>query len=265
MIWMKTMHQRNFKSINGAKRSRIRWKYLAMAKNWLGERRHRFLGCWFHPITPRFHRGTKGSPMGVLGSPSRLFLSEREREREVKKPLRGKFCLGGLNPQKLDISVSETGQSDLSWTTKNSYWGARNSDMPGSGLDMSRPPLWKPAWGPDMSDPWLSHWGIWLGWTCPGRGPDMSRKHPWNPAWEPVMLGWLRKRLRCQICLGSGPDMSGQSLWNPARRPDTSGLTQVFGGRIDFWYFALHQLTKCIPLPLLSIAKSSHDHIDQDG
>jgi hypothetical protein len=30
------------------------------------------------------------------------------------------------------------------------------------------------------------------------------------------------------------PDMSGQSLWNPARRPDMSGLTGVFGGRIDF-------------------------------
>jgi hypothetical protein len=28
--------------------------------------------------------------------------------------------------------------------------------------------------------------------------------------------------------------MSGQSLWNPARRLDMSGLTVVFGGRIDF-------------------------------
>jgi hypothetical protein len=29
-------------------------------------------------------------------------------------------------------------------------------------------------------------------------------------------------------------DMSGQSLWNPASGPDMSGLTGVFGGRIDF-------------------------------
>jgi hypothetical protein len=28
--------------------------------------------------------------------------------------------------------------------------------------------------------------------------------------------------------------MSGQSLWNLAMRPDMSGLTEVFGGRIDF-------------------------------
>jgi hypothetical protein len=31
-----------------------------------------------------------------------------------------------------------------------------------------------------------------------------------------------------------GPDMSGQSLWNPVRGVDMSGLTGVFGGRIDF-------------------------------
>jgi hypothetical protein len=29
------------------------------------------------------------------------------------------------------------------------------------------------------------------------------------------------------------PDMSSQSLLNPARGPDMSGLTGVFGGRID--------------------------------
>jgi hypothetical protein len=27
---------------------------------------------------------------------------------------------------------------------------------PGRGPDMSSQPLWKPAWGPDMSDPGLS-------------------------------------------------------------------------------------------------------------
>jgi hypothetical protein len=28
--------------------------------------------------------------------------------------------------------------------------------------------------------------------------------------------------------------MSGQSLWNPAKGPDTSDLTEDFGGKIDF-------------------------------
>jgi hypothetical protein len=28
--------------------------------------------------------------------------------------------------------------------------------------------------------------------------------------------------------------MSSQSLWNPAKRPDMSGLTGDFGGKIDF-------------------------------
>jgi hypothetical protein len=42
--------------------------------------------------------------------------------------------------------------------------------------------------------------------------------------------------------------MSGQSLWNPTRRPDMSGLTGVFSGRIDFCCFAFHQLTQCMPL-----------------
>jgi hypothetical protein len=30
------------------------------------------------------------------------------------------------------------------------------------------------------------------------------------------------------------PDMSNQSLWNPVRGSDMSGLTEVFGGRINF-------------------------------
>jgi hypothetical protein len=33
---------------------------------------------------------------------------------------------------------------------------------------------------------------------------------------------------------GRGLDMFGQSLWNPTRGPDMSGLTGVFGGRVDF-------------------------------
>jgi hypothetical protein len=97
------MHQRNFKSIHGAKRSRIRWKYLEMRKNRLGERRHRFLGR-FHPRTPRFHGGTKEMPMGVLGSPSQLFLCVWEREK-WEKWWRGKFCSRSLNSWKPDSPV----------------------------------------------------------------------------------------------------------------------------------------------------------------
>jgi hypothetical protein len=48
----------------------------------------------------------------------------------------------------------------------------------------------------------------------------VSGQSHWNPATE------LDKAER--------PYMSGQSLWNPARRPDMSGLTGGFGGRIDF-------------------------------
>jgi hypothetical protein len=42
--------------------------------------------------------------------------------------------------------------------------------------------------------------------------------------------------------------MSGQSPWNLARGLDMSGLTGVFGGRVDFSCFALHQLIQCVPL-----------------
>jgi hypothetical protein len=41
-------------------------------------------------------------------------------------------------------------------------------------------------------------------------------------------------RLRGRTCLAWGLDMSGHSLWNLARKPDMSGLTGVFGDRIDF-------------------------------
>jgi hypothetical protein len=39
------------------------------------------------------------------------------------------------------------------------------------------------------------------------------------------MRGWT--------CLAWGPDISAQSLWNLDRGLDMSGLTRVFGGRID--------------------------------
>jgi hypothetical protein len=59
-----------------------------------------------------------------------------------------------------------------------------------------------------------------LGRTYPGWGPDMSGQSHWNLATEPDKA--------------ERPDMSGQSLWNLAKRLDMSGLTGVFGGRIDF-------------------------------
>jgi hypothetical protein len=31
-----------------------------------------------------------------------------------------------------------------------------------------------------------------------------------------------------------GPDMFGKALWNSARGADMSGLTGIFGGRVDF-------------------------------
>jgi hypothetical protein len=45
-------------------------------------RRHRFLGSWFHPRAPRFHGGINKSPMGVLGSPPRLKLEKRRVRSE---------------------------------------------------------------------------------------------------------------------------------------------------------------------------------------
>jgi hypothetical protein len=46
---------------------------------------------------------------------------------------------------------------------------------------------------------------------------------------------WLTREKAERLDMsGLGPDMSGQSIWNPARGPDVSGLTGVFGGRIDF-------------------------------
>jgi hypothetical protein len=40
------------------------------------------------------------------------------------------------------------------------------------------------------------------------------------------------------------PDMSGQSLWNPVRRPDMSGLTGVFGGRINLRIYGRKDVSK---------------------
>jgi hypothetical protein len=51
----------------------------------------------------------------------------------------------------------------------------------GRVLDMSGQPLWNPAWGPDMSGPGLSRWGIGLGQTYPGWGSDMFGQSHWNP------------------------------------------------------------------------------------
>jgi hypothetical protein len=61
---------------------------LEMRKNRLG---NGDTGSWGVDFTQELQdsRGTKGSPMGVLRSPSRLFLREREKEREVRKMVKG--------------------------------------------------------------------------------------------------------------------------------------------------------------------------------
>jgi hypothetical protein len=50
-----------------------------------------------------------------------------------------------------------------------------------------------------------------------------------------VGYAWLtQEKAERPDMFGLGPDMSGQSIWNLARGPDMSGLTGVFGDRIDF-------------------------------
>jgi hypothetical protein len=180
MTWMKTMHQRNLKSIHEVKRSRIRWKYLKMGENQLGEQRHQFLGVDFTQELQdsmeepwNNQRGSWGRPHGCS------WVYERERSEKNREGVRSVL---GFKPWKPDSPVFETGHSSFSWTTKNSCWGARN-------LNMSSPPLWNPAWGLDMSDLGLSHWAIWLGQTCLAWGLDMSGQSLWNPARGPNMFG----------------------------------------------------------------------------
>jgi hypothetical protein len=49
-------------------------KYLEMEK-WRGNRRHRFLGSWIHPRTPRIHGETKTSPPRSPRAFHQVFLS----------------------------------------------------------------------------------------------------------------------------------------------------------------------------------------------
>jgi hypothetical protein len=137
MIWMKTMHQRNFKSIHGAKRSRIRWKIPRDDKKPVGGTETLVLGELISPKNSKIPRRNQGIANGGFGVTLTVVL-EWEREK-WEKLWRCKFCPGGLNPQKPDSLVFKTGQSDLSWTTKNSRWGARNLDMSGSGVGHVQP------------------------------------------------------------------------------------------------------------------------------
>jgi hypothetical protein len=60
-----------------------------------------------------------------------------------------------------------------------------------------------------------------------GLGAGHVREMPLESGLE-VGYAWLT------LEKGEKPDMSGQSLWNLARGADMTGLTGVFGGRIDF-------------------------------
>jgi hypothetical protein len=160
-----------------------------------------------------------------------------------------------------------------------SRWGTvLGRTCPGWGPDIFGKCLWNLAWGLDMSGPRLSHWGIGLGRTCPRNASGIWLGDRICPVWDLVTeeLGYVRHvqvgartyaakvtrtrllsqiRLRGWTCLAWGSDMSGQSLWHSARMPDMSGLVGVFGGGIDFWCFALHQLTQCIPLDSMELLK----------
>jgi hypothetical protein len=108
----------------------------------------------------------------------------------------------------LSVQLSQRGMGAFySPLRESNCWGVRNPDMSGQ-------PLCKSAWGPDMSGPGLSRWGIKLDRTCPDWGPDMSRKYLWNPAWESDMSDPELSRWGIELdqtCPGWGPDMSGQS------------------------------------------------------
>jgi hypothetical protein len=70
------------------------------------------LGVLISPNNSKIPRRNQGIANGGLGVALTVVL-ECERGRS-EKTVKGKFCQGGLNPQKLDISVSKTGWSDLS-------------------------------------------------------------------------------------------------------------------------------------------------------
>jgi hypothetical protein len=53
-----------------------------------------------------------------------------------------------------------------------------------------------------------------------GSGVGHVRKSPLEPGYGG------------RICPGQRSDMSGKTHWNPASRPDMSGLTGDFGGRL---------------------------------
>jgi hypothetical protein len=79
MTWIKTMHQRNFKSIHGAKRSRIRWKYLEMRKIGWGNR-DTVLGELISPKNSKIPRRNQGITNGGLGVALMVVLvCEREK------------------------------------------------------------------------------------------------------------------------------------------------------------------------------------------
>jgi hypothetical protein len=60
-----------------------------------------------------------------------------------------------------------------------------------------------------------------------GLGVEHVREMPLESGLEDIYVWLTRKKAK-------RPDMFGQSLWNTARGPNMSGMTGVFGDRIDF-------------------------------
>jgi hypothetical protein len=77
----------------------------------------------------------------------------------------------------------------------------------GRRSNMFGKPLWKPAWGPDMSGPGLSCWWIGLGETCPACGSDMSSQPLWKPAWGPDMSSLGHVRAGGWTCPGNASEI----------------------------------------------------------
>jgi hypothetical protein len=60
-----------------------------------------------------------------------------------------------------------------------------------------------------------------------GLGAEHVREMPLESGLEDIYVWLTREKAEM-------PDMSSQSLWNTARGPNMSGMTGVFGDRIDF-------------------------------
>jgi hypothetical protein len=88
-----------------------------------------------------------------------------------------------------------------------------------------------------------------------GLGARHVREMPLESDLETGYALLTREKAERSDMSGLGADMFGQSLCNKARGPDMSDLIGVFGGRIIFLCFTLHQLTQYIPLDSMKLLK----------